>query len=121
MIISLLVVTPDTGFGRLISKGLDAKRFNVFATPDFSDAIHYVRKMNCPVVVFDAALEEVELSILDIGHALRQVNDQIRLIIVKPEGQKLTLGELVPAATLSKPLSISELEKALQKMNISSI
>ncbi len=114
----LLIVTPEPGFGSLLSKGLDAKRFNVFVTPDFSQSIHFVRRMNCPVAMLDAELEEVDISILDVGYALRQINPEIQFIVVVSEGQQPKLGKLAPAATLTKPVSVPDLEKLLLSMNI---
>jgi len=119
MTIPILIVTPDTGFGTLINKGLDAGRFNVYATPDFSQSIHFVRKMNCPIALLDAALEEVDISILDVGYALRQINADIQFIVVFAGDQQPKLGKLDPVATLTKPISIPELEKLLQKTEAS--
>src|SRR5258706_81721 len=121
MTIPLLIVTPETGFGALISKGMVAKHFNVFVTPDFSQSIHFVRRMNCPVALLDAELEEVDISILDVGYALRQINPEIRFIVVVSEGQQPKLGKLAPVATLTKLVSVPDLEKLLQSLNIADV
>src|SRR5689334_2366837 len=113
MTIPLLIVTPEPAFGSQISKGLDPKRFNVFVTPDFSQSIHFVRRVNCPLAVLDAALEEVDISILDVGYALRQINPEIRFIVTISEQQQPKMGKLAPVATLTKPLSIPELENLI--------
>ncbi|MGC1379085.1 MAG: transposase [Anaerolineales bacterium] len=116
MITPVLIVTPEPGFGSLIKKGLDAKRFEVFVTVDFSEAIRYVRKVNCPVAILDAALDEIDISILDIGYALRQINTGIQFIVVAPEGQEPKPGQLAPLAALTKPVSVSEIEKLLERI-----
>ena len=115
----LIVVTPHKSFGASIHKGLDASRYNVFSTPDFSEAIHYVRKTNCPVAVLYAGLEDVELSVLDIGLALRQIKPDIQFVLIAQTGQDVDLSSLTPVATLSKPLSIPDLNRSLEKLTVS--
>ena len=115
MITHLLVVTPEPGFGKQITKGLDAKRFEVLVTADFSDAIRFVRKVNCSVAILDTDLEDEHISISDIGNALRQINPTIDFIVIAPEGRESKPGELTPMVTFPKPVSISEIEKLLTK------
>lgn len=117
MTVPLLVVTPQTGFGAALRNGLDAKRYNVSVTADFSEAIHHVRKTDCPVVILDAELEDVGLSLLDIGYALRQVKGDAQFILARRAGQTLEEGlRLNPAATLDKPISTPELTDLLEKL-----
>lgn len=116
MAIHLIIVTPHKSFGTSIRNGLDTTRYNIFSTPDFSEAIHYVRKTDCPVAVLDAELEDVELSIQDIGLALRQIKPDIQFILVVQEGQAVDVASLTPAATLIKPLSIPDLKGWLDKL-----
>jgi REP element-mobilizing transposase RayT/ActR/RegA family two-component response regulator len=118
MTIPLLIVTPEIGFGTFVNKGLDSQRFNVFVTSDFSQSIHFVRRVSCPVAMLDAELEEVDISILDVGYALRQINPGIQFIVVTTAGKEPKLGKLAPAATLTKPLNIPDLEQLLQKINV---
>lgn len=119
MSIPFLIVTAETGFGTQISKGLDAKRFNVSITSDFSQAIHFVRRMNCQVAILDAELENIDISILDVGYALRQINPGIQFIVVAAASQQPNVGKLAPTAILNKPVAIPDLEKQLEKMNLS--
>lgn len=116
MATDLIVVTPQKSFGALIQKGLDADRYSVFFTSDFSEAIHYVRKTNCPVAILDAELEDVELSVLDIGFALRQIKADIQFALIIRAGQDVDIASLAPMATLTKPLSLSDLSKLLEKL-----
>jgi REP element-mobilizing transposase RayT/DNA-binding response OmpR family regulator len=116
MVTQLIVVTPHNSFGSSLHKGLDTSRYHVFSTPDFSEAIHYVRKTNCPVAILDAELEDVELSVLDIGLALRQIKPDIQLILIVQAGQEVDISSLTPAATLTKPLSMSDLNSSLEKL-----
>ncbi len=121
MTVPLLVVTPQTGFGVALRNGLDATRYDVSVTADFSEAIHHVRKMRCPVIILDAELEDVGLSLLDIGYALRQVKGDTKFILAQRAGQTLEEGLMLnPAATLEKPFSILELTGLLEKLTVSS-
>ncbi len=120
MSIPVLIVTPIPTFGSLVTKGLDSKRFEIFVTADFSEAIRFVRKVNCPMAILDAALDEVDISILDIGYALRQINENIEFIVVVPDGQEPNPGQLAPLGILTKPVSIPEIENLLGKMKASS-
>jgi len=116
MAIHLIVVTPHKSFGALLHKGLDTSRYQLFSTSDFSEAIHYVRKTDCRVAVLDTELEDVELSVLDIGIALRQIKPEIQLVLVVEAGQEADSSSLAPAATLTKPLSPSDLNNCLEKL-----
>lgn len=114
MLTSLLVVTPQKSFGAALEKGLDATRYRVFVTSDFSEAIHHVRQSNCPFAILDAELEEVDLSIQDIGFALRQIKAGIQFVLVARAGQELELGSLAPVATLFKPLNLADLTRLIE-------
>ncbi len=117
MPVPVLVVTPQTGFGASLRNELDAHQYNVSVTADFSEAIYHVRKTDYPVIVLDAELEDVGLSLLDIGYALRQVKSSVQFILAKRPGQNLEEGLMLnPAATLVKPISTSELTSLLKKL-----
>jgi len=117
----LLIITPEPSFGLLIKKGLDAERFDVLVTADFSQAIHFVRKVNCPFAILDAALDDVDISVSDIGYALRQLNTAIQFIVIARKGHKpKDIEELTPLVILDKPISVPEIEKILGKAKSSS-
>jgi REP element-mobilizing transposase RayT/DNA-binding response OmpR family regulator len=120
MTVPLLIITPQTGFGVLVRRGLDSDRYTVTVTADFSEAIHHVRKTSCTIVLLDAELEDSGLALLDIGYALRQIKANIQFILVKRPGQDLDLGlTLNPVATLLKPISLPELNQSLEKLTLS--
>lgn len=120
MTVPLLIVTPQTGFGVSLRKGLDTTRYAVSVTADFSEAIHHVRKTDCSIVILDAELEDVGLALLDIGYALRQIKSDVQFILAKRTGQDLEAGlTLNPAATLTKPIAIPELTGHLEKLAVS--
>lgn len=121
MSVPFLIVTPEPEFGTLINKDLSTDRFDVLVTADFSQSIHFVRKTNCPIALLDAKLDEVDISILDVGYALRQVNPEIRFIVVAGSGETPKVGKLAPLAILTKPVSAPEIEELLRKMNLPSM
>jgi REP element-mobilizing transposase RayT len=114
---SLLIVTPQVTFGSLLRNGLDSTRLDAFSTSDFSESVLYVRKKNCDFVILDTELENVELSVMDIGFALRQIKPTIQFILVVSPGQELDADSLSPVATLTKPISLPDLEKLLEKLS----
>lgn len=120
MTVHLLVITPQREFGVSVQNGLDPSRYTVSVTADFSEAIHHVRKTNCAVVLLDAELEEVGLSLLDIGYALRLVKNDIQFLLVRRANQTVEDSlVLTPAATLVKPISMSALASLLEQLVIS--
>jgi REP element-mobilizing transposase RayT/DNA-binding LytR/AlgR family response regulator len=118
MVPHLILITPHKSFGTLLHKELDASRYHLFSTSDFSEAIHYVRKTNCPVAIVDAELEDEELSVLDIGIALRQIKPDIQFVLVIQAEQEVDTSSLAPVAILKKPLSVPELSGILEKLAI---
>lgn len=115
MITPFLVLTPDASLGSLITKKLDAKRFEILVTADFSEAIHFVRRVNCSIAILDAVLDDMESSVSDIGHALRQINPAIEFIVVAPDGREPKLDDLAPLAVLARPVLIADVEAVLAK------
>lgn len=113
----ILIVTPQADFGSYLCKGLDSARFVAFSTSDFSESIHYVRKNNCSFVLLDTELEDVELSVMDIGFALRQLKPDIQFILVVTAGQNVDTASLNPAATLIKPVSPTDVESLLERLS----
>ncbi len=115
MVTPFLIFTPDASLGTLLLKGLDAKRFEIFVTADFSEAIHFVRKANVSLAILDAAFDEMDSPIAEIGYGLQQINPGIEFIVVTPDRQEPRLGELIPLAILTRPVAIPDIEAALTK------
>ncbi len=114
---TLLIVSPQTSFGIPIRNGLDPARFEVLFTSDFSDAINVIRKTNCSTVLLDAELDDVELSVMDIGYALRQIRADLKFVIFTGPGQKLDSVALAPVATIVKPFLTSDILLLLEKLS----
>ena len=115
---TLLIVTPQASFGAFIRDGLDPARFDAFFTSDFSDAIHYVHENNCPTVLLDTELEDVELSVMDIGFALRQIKPGIQFVLVVRAGLEVDTASLSPIATITKPIDLSDLSLLLERLTV---
>jgi putative transposase len=115
----LLVLSPQTAFGNLIAQALPD--YQVHLTSDFSEAIQFVRKNNAACsVLLDADLDEIDISVLDIGLALRQIRPDVNLILIAREGQNtIRLRDLPLRAILVKPLSLPELQNVLNKLETS--
>ncbi len=114
---TLLIVSPQASFGVFVRDGLDSARFDAFFTSDFSDAIQYVRQIDCPTVLLDAELDDVELSVLDIGFALRQLKPDIQFILIIRAGQEVDTASLSPVATIVKPVVIPDLTLLLERLD----
>jgi len=111
----LLVLSPQNTFGNLIAQGLPD--YKVYLTSDFSEAIQFIRQNNpTPPVLLDSDLDEVDISVLDLGLALRQIKPDVNLILIAREGQNtIRLKDLPLRAILTKPLSLPDLQKTLKK------
>ena len=112
----LLVLSPHATFGNLIAQGLPS--YQVYITADFSEAIQFIRQNDPPPpVLLDQDLDEIDISVLDIGLALRQIKPDVNLILIAREGQStIRLKDLSLRAIHSKPLSLPDLQFTLQKL-----
>jgi len=114
----LLVLSPQPSFGNLIAQGLPSHQVSI--TSDFSEAIQFVRQTSQPLpVLLDADLEDADISVLDIGLALRQIKADVSLILIANAGQKTArLQDLPLRATLTKPVSLPDLQKLLAQFTL---
>ena len=113
---SLLLVTLQPDFAALVRESLDPVRFDVFSTSDFSEAIHFIRKEDCPAVLLDAELDDTSLSVMDIGFALRQTMPEVQFVLIVAAGQEVESASLSPVATLTKPVSMPDLGRLLERI-----
>ena len=67
------------------------------------------------MALLDAELEEQGVSILDVGRALRQLNDRVQIIVITNPRSWLTeeINELEPRGYISKPLDAAELARMM--------
>jgi REP element-mobilizing transposase RayT/DNA-binding response OmpR family regulator len=100
----ILVVTPNTELGDTIRGMLPPGRFTLHITPDFSQAIRLVRQTGCSLALLDSALEEIDISMLDVAYALKQLNGDIQIAVLVGDAPPADLARLAPRAVLPQPL-----------------
>lgn len=110
----LLVLSPQKTLGELISQALP--NFSAYSTTDFSEAIRYVRKNPACLVLLDAELGDLDLSPQEMGQGLRQVSQEIALILVLRPGESMPLAGLPLRGTLHKPISLPKLKNLLENL-----
>ena len=111
--IPLLVVTSDNLFGDLIRQSLEETgRFSVRIAGGKESAFECIKEVDYPLVFLDTCLPGREL--LQIGAQTRQVNSDIRFVVISEAGWHSALEELSPDDYLSKPFYLPDL---LEMMN----
>jgi REP element-mobilizing transposase RayT/CheY-like chemotaxis protein len=108
---SILVVTPFLELGEIICESLkDLADMEHVSTS--AKAISFLGKNEiCKQVILD--MELGELSILNLGRALRQINPAIEILIISKEEPPTDLDEIQPWKFLRKPLLLREIQAAL--------
>lgn len=120
MAISILLVTPQPEFGAMIARELDASRYSVLFTADFSEALQHLRQSNCTLILLDADLEDDGISLLELSMALSELQDDLIFLLLKHPEQDLYDEEALNlAATLNKPVSMAVLKDQLDKLTSS--
>lgn len=113
---SVLLVTPQTSLEDVVRKALiEVGKYDLRATDDFNKIIESHPQQHIAVALLDAELEEQGVSILDVGRALRQLNDKVQIIVITNPRSWLTeeINELAPRGYISKPLDAAELAKMM--------
>ncbi len=108
---SILVVTPFLELGDIICESLkDVSDIEHVSTS--AKAISFLGKNEtCKQVILD--MELGELSLLNLGRALRQINPTIEILIISKEEPPTDLDEIQPWKFLRKPLLLREIQAAL--------
>jgi REP element-mobilizing transposase RayT/DNA-binding response OmpR family regulator len=112
---SVLLVTPQTSLEDVVRKALsEVGKYDLRATNDFNKVIES-HPQHITVALLDAELEEQGVSILDVGRALRQLNDKVQIIVITNPRSWLTeeINELEPRGYISKPLDAAELARMM--------
>ena len=112
---SVLLVTPQASLEDVVRRALkEVGTYHLQATDDFGKV---VRDSHQPIslALLDAELEDQGVSLLDMGRALRQLNDKIQFIVITNPRSWLTeeINELAPRGFISKPLDAAELAKMM--------
>lgn len=100
----ILVVTPNTELGNSIRGMLPPGRFTLHVTSDFSQAIRLVRQTGCSLALLDSALEAIDISMLDVAYAFKQLNGDIQIAVLVTDAPPAELARLAPRAVLPQPL-----------------
>ena len=113
---SVLLVTSQTSLEDVVRKALtEVGKYDLRATNDFNKIIEDHPQQHIAVALLDAELEEQGVSILDVGRALRQLNNKVQIIVITNPRSWLTeeINELAPRGYISKPLDAAELAKMM--------
>ena len=101
MMNSLLIVSADTSFAKVLLHGLEQEGYQVQIVKGKGEAVVRADEANCSLAFFDMDLGY--RAVLDIGKALRMLNPDIRLIIFSREDVQSTLDEIRPWVLSPKP------------------
>jgi len=104
---SLLLVTADTTFGKVLLHGLEQEGYRVHIVRGKGEAVVRADEQNCSLAFLDMDLGY--RAVLDIGRALRMLNPNIRLVVFSPEETPPTLDELRPWTLSPKPYFLPDL------------
>ena len=108
---SIIVVTPSPELGEIICESLK-EQANIEHFSKVPDAISAItRDENCQQAILD--MELGELSLLDIGSALRLINPKIDFLIISKDEPPTDLERILPWKFLRKPILLHDLQAAL--------
>jgi len=108
---SILVATPFSELGEIIRESLKDVA-NIDHIQKISQAISLIKgHQNYSQVILD--IEFGELSLLNLGKALRLISPTIKIIIISKGENPTDLDEIQPCTFLHKPLLLRDLEAAL--------
>ena len=108
---SIIVVTPSPKLGEIICESLK-EHANIEHFSKVPDAISSItRDENCQQAILD--MELGELSLLDLGSALRLINPKINILIISKDEPPTDLERILPWKFLRKPILLHDLQAAL--------
>ncbi|MBN1303289.1 MAG: transposase [Anaerolineales bacterium] len=115
MTLSALVVTPHTSFGELICQSLEETgSYRVHIVPNQETAVSCLLDFDCSMAFLDMDLKEVDVE--KIGLALREINEELMLVIISSEKHPPTLDSLRPWLLLHKPFYLPDLLQMLGEL-----
>ena len=98
---SLLIVSADTSFAKVLLYGLEQEGYRVQIVKGKGEAVVRADEANCSLAFLDMDLGD--RAVLDIGKALRMLNPGIKLIIFSREDTPPILDEIRPWVLSPKP------------------
>lgn len=114
---SLLIVTPNAGFGELIRQSLsDTGSFRVHAAKGKADAVLAAKKESCTLALLD--MELGEKTLLEIGLSLRSMNPGLDLAILTDEELPPAMDAIRPWMLLRKPFYMPDFIQLIRAVPI---
>jgi REP element-mobilizing transposase RayT/CheY-like chemotaxis protein len=104
---SLLLVTADTNFSRVLLQGLEREGYRVHVVKGKGEAVVRADEQNCSLAFLDMDLGYK--AVVEIGRALRMLNANIRLILFSDEDTPPALDEIRPWTLSRKPYYLPDL------------
>lgn len=98
---SLLIVSADTSFAKVLLHGLEQEGYQVQIVRGKGEAVVRADEANCSLAFLDMDLGD--RAVLDIGKALRMLNPGIRVIIFSREDTPPAMDEIRPWVLSPKP------------------
>jgi DNA-binding response OmpR family regulator/REP element-mobilizing transposase RayT len=110
MAVRVLIVSPDTGFGGLIQQTLEkSERYEPVMVSTGRQALEIARQIPLDLAILDA--DTGDLTISELGPALRAVNSEIRILLIpsdEPESVHQS-GGMEVNGYLTKPFYLPDL------------
>jgi REP element-mobilizing transposase RayT/CheY-like chemotaxis protein len=105
---SLLVVTPDPGFGEIIEQTIKkAGSYQVRVVSDQESALLYVEEAEVFLALLD--LDFSEDTVVEMGRALRAFNPNMGLVVLTDDDQPPSLDGIRPWTQLRKRLHLADM------------
>ena len=104
---SLLLVTADAYFAKVLLQSLEREGYRVHIVKGKGEAVVRADEQNCSLAFLDTDLGQRLAS--EIGRALRTLNPNIRLVLFSDEDTPPALDEIRPWTLLRKPYHLPEL------------
>src|SRR6266498_6034658 len=97
---SLLLVTADTNFAKVLLQGLEQEGYRVQVTKGKGESVVKADEENCSLAFLDMDL--AYKAVLEIGRALRMLNAHIELVLFVDEDPPPELDDIRPWTLLRK-------------------
>lgn len=117
MIQSLLIVSADNKFARVLLHGLEQEGYRAHITSGKGEAVVRADEENVSLAFLD--MDIGYRAVLEIGQALRMLKPEIRLIVFSREDLPPTLDELDPWMLSRKPYYLPEVLNMLNDHSMS--
>ncbi len=110
---SLLLVTADTSFARVLLQGLEQEGYRVHVAKGRGEAVVRADEENCSLAFLD--MDFGYKAVYEIGRALRMLNANIDLVLFAETDTPPLLDEIRPWTLLRKPYYLPDLLTMLNK------